>query len=48
MGRDVTIYATNNSGRGYKLGYVCGVNACGAVFFGMMYVRLHRWRKARM
>jgi len=45
VGNDVTIYAQNNTGRTYKLGYTCGVNACGAVFFGMFFWRLNRWRK---
>lgn len=42
MGRDVMIYAVNNSGRPYKLGYTLGVNLCGAVFFGAMYRRRAR------
>lgn len=45
FGRDVVIYATNNNGRLYKLGYTFGVNACGAFFFGSFYLRLSRWRK---
>ncbi|MEY2465751.1 MAG: hypothetical protein QOD03_272 [Verrucomicrobiota bacterium] len=45
FGRDVTIYAANNAGVPYKLGYTCGVNACGAIFFGLFFLRLHRWRK---
>ncbi len=34
MGKDVSIYASQNTGRGYKIGYICGINACGLVFFG--------------
>ena len=34
LGRDVPIYATNNTGRTYKLGYIAGINLCGLVFFG--------------
>jgi cyanate permease len=34
MGKDVAIYAADNSGRGYKIGYICGINACGLIFFG--------------
>ena len=34
MGKDVTIYANSNSGRPYKIGYICGINACGLLFFG--------------
>src|SRR5262245_18137667 len=46
IGHDVVIYAEkNNNGVFYKLGYTMGVNACGAVFFGMFYWRLTRWRR---
>lgn len=45
VGNDVTIYAPNNTGRTYKLGYTCGVNACGAIFFGFFFWRVSRWRK---
>src|SRR3954470_22002580 len=45
VGNDVTIYAPNNTGRTYKLGYTCGVNACGAIFFGWFFWRVSRWRK---
>lgn len=44
IGHDVVIYAVNNTGVFYKLGYTMGVNSCGAVFFGMFYWRLKRWR----
>lgn len=47
IGRDVTIYSTNNNGVLYKLGYTMGVNACGALFFGVFYWRLKRWRQRR-
>lgn len=46
MGKDVTIYAPNNNGIPYKLGYTAGVNICGAVFFGLFFLRLNRWKKA--
>ena len=46
-GKDVAIYAANNAGRTYKLGYTTGVNACGAVFFGIFYWRVSRWRQRR-
>lgn len=42
MGKDVDIYAANNSGRAYKLGYIAGINLCGLVFFGSAF-----WRPAR-
>ena len=44
IGQDVVIYSPNNTGVFYKLGYTMGVNACGAVFFGVFYWRLKRWR----
>lgn len=34
IGKDVEIYAANNSGRRYKIGYIVGINICGLVFFG--------------
>ncbi len=45
VGKDVPIYSQNNTGVTYKLGYTCGVNGCGAVFFGMFFWRLNRWRQ---
>ena len=45
VGKDITIYAQNNTGLTYKLGYTAGVNACGAIFFGMFFWRVSRWRK---
>ena len=42
MGKDVTIYDNNNSGRNYKIGYICGINLCGLVFFGLAF-----WRPKR-
>jgi hypothetical protein len=47
LGHDVTIYAPNNTGRTYKLGYTAGVNGCGAIFFGVLYWRFNIWRKKR-
>lgn len=38
-GAEVRIYTLENAGRAYDLGYTCGVNASGAVFFGLMYRR---------
>jgi len=34
MGKEVSIYAELNTGRGYKLGYITGINLCGLLFFG--------------
>ncbi|HZL41980.1 MAG TPA: hypothetical protein VFD66_01720 [Verrucomicrobiae bacterium] len=47
VGNDVTIYAQNNTGVPYKLGYTCGVNVCGVVFFGLFFLRVNRWRDRR-
>jgi hypothetical protein len=47
VGDDVTIYAQQNNGVPYKLGYTVGVNLCGAFFFGMFFLRLSRWQKWR-
>jgi hypothetical protein len=44
IGHDVVIYAVNNNGVFYKLGYTMGVNACGTIFFGLFSWRLKRWR----
>lgn len=44
FGHDVTIYAVNNTGRTYKLGYTMGVNGCGLIFFGFFFWRLRRLR----
>jgi hypothetical protein len=39
MGKDVTIYSPNNTGRIYKIGYICGVNICGLLFIGPLFWR---------
>lgn len=39
IGKDVDIYAANNSGRAYKIGYIAGINLCGLVFFGSAFLR---------
>ena len=36
-GHEVPIYAPNNDGRGYKIGYILGLNACGTFFFGVAF-----------
>src|ERR1051326_8725271 len=46
VGRDVMIYAENNTGRTYKLGYTAAVNACGAIFFGYAFWRWKRLKEA--
>src|SRR5882724_2439842 len=42
IGNDVTIYSARNTGLPYKLGYTVGVNMCGALFFGVFFVRLNQ------
>jgi len=39
IGRDVPIYDTNNSGRIYKIGFICGVDICGLIFIGPLFWR---------
>ena len=36
-GHDVPIYAPNNEGRAYKIGYILGLNGCGTFFFGVTF-----------
>jgi len=36
-GHNLPIYAPNNSGRAYNIGYIFGINACGTVFFGVAF-----------
>jgi len=47
-GRDVVIYSQKNTGVNYKLGYTAGVNVCGAIFFGLFFWRISRWRAGRI
>ena len=44
-GQDLTIYAQNNTGLSYKLGYTVGVNGCGAIFFGVLFWRVRKWKR---
>jgi hypothetical protein len=39
LGQDVEIFASNNSGRPYKIGFICGINLCGLAFFGPLFWR---------
>ena len=43
-GHDVPIYAPNNEGRGYKIGYILGLNTCGTFFFGVAFWQPRRKR----
>jgi hypothetical protein len=47
VGNDVTIYARNNTGLTYKLGYTLGVNVCGLFFFSFFFWRVRSWRRRR-
>lgn len=38
-GHDLPIYAPNNSGRPYNIGYILGINTCGTLFFGIAFWR---------
>jgi hypothetical protein len=38
-GHDLPIYAPNNAGRGYNIGYILGINTCGTLFFGVAFWR---------
>jgi len=42
MGHDLPIYATNNEGPPYKIGYIIGLNTCGTIFFGISFARFRR------
>lgn len=44
VGKDVAIYSVNNTGVSYKLGYTAGVNACGLIFFSLLFWRVTRLR----
>jgi hypothetical protein len=37
LGNNVPIFAANNNGRNYKLGYILGINLCGFIFFGLAF-----------
>ena len=45
MGNDLPIYAPNNSGRAYKIGYILGLNSCGTCFFGIAFWQPRRQRR---
>jgi len=36
-GHDMPIYASNNTGRNYKIGYILGLNTCGTMFFAIAF-----------
>jgi hypothetical protein len=43
-GKDLPIYAPNNLGRPYKIGYILGLNTCGTIFFGVAFWQPRRKR----
>src|SRR5579862_2486251 len=45
MGQDLPIYAPNNSGRPYNIGYIFGINTCGTIFFGVAFWQPRRRRR---
>jgi hypothetical protein len=47
MGHDLPIYAPNNLGRPYKIGYILGLNTCGTFFFGVVFWQPRRFRQAK-
>jgi hypothetical protein len=42
IGKDVEIFAANNTGRSYKIAYIVGINLCGLLFFGSAF-----WKPAK-
>jgi hypothetical protein len=44
MGQDLPIYAPNNTGRTYNIGYAMGINGCGVLFFSVAFWRPRGWR----
>jgi hypothetical protein len=47
MGQRLPIYAPNNSGNPYNIGYILGINACGTVFFGAAFWQRRGGRQSR-
>jgi hypothetical protein len=43
-GKDLPIFAPNNVGRGYKIGYILGLNTCGTFFYGVAFWQPRRRR----
>ena len=44
MGQNLPIYALNNTGRTYNIGYAMGINGCGMLFFSVAFWRPRGWR----
>lgn len=47
-GNDPPIYAPNNLGRPYKIGYIVGLNTCGTIFFGIAFWQPRRRRRKNL
>jgi hypothetical protein len=45
LGNNLPIYAPNNCGRTYNIGFAVGVNCCGTLFFGISFWQPRRRRK---
>jgi len=48
IGENVEIFAVNNNGRYYKLGYICGINVCGLLFFGFGFGGLPKSKRSNL
>jgi glycosyltransferase involved in cell wall biosynthesis len=46
-GYDVDIYAPNNIGHWYKVGFAAGINVCGLFFFALLYSQVSIWRRKK-
>ncbi|MFZ1074026.1 MAG: hypothetical protein WAO21_11415 [Verrucomicrobiia bacterium] len=45
LGNNLPIYAPNNTGRTYNIGFAVGINCCGTLFFGISFWQPRRRRK---
>ena len=45
LGQSVPIYAPNNSGNPYEIGFIFGINMCGLIFFGTAFRQRPRPRQ---
>lgn len=48
MGQNLPIYAPDNTGRTYNIGYAMGINGCGLLFFSIVFWRPRDWRWDRV
>jgi hypothetical protein len=47
LGHNIPIYAANNTGRAYNIGYIFGINTCGTIFFGIAFWQRQGKREKR-